>query len=98
MQLRPRHGGGTALMVGAWVWWLDADDRLDDDNRARARALFARLGSERDAYVMKVRSAMNAGGSAARVLDQVRLFPNHPQARWRYRVHEQIMPAVRRLG
>src|SRR5439155_345963 len=80
------------------VWWLDADDRLDADNRERARELFARLGDERDAYAMKVRSRLNSSGSAFRMLDQVRLFPNHPAIRWRYRIHEQIMPAVRARG
>src|SRR5205085_9412231 len=29
--------------------------------------------------------------------DHIRLFRNHPDLRWRYRVHEQILPAVRRL-
>jgi tetratricopeptide (TPR) repeat protein len=32
------------------------------------------------------------------VVDHVRLFRNHPAVRWQYRVHEQILPAVRRLG
>jgi tetratricopeptide (TPR) repeat protein len=30
------------------------------------------------------------------VVDQVRLFRNRPEHRWRYRVHEQILPALRR--
>jgi tetratricopeptide (TPR) repeat protein len=84
--------------TGSWVWWLDADDRLDPANRDRARALFARLGGEPDAYVMKVRSPLDPAGKAARELDQVRLFPNRPGVRWRYRIHEQIMPAVREHG
>src|SRR5262249_11606963 len=84
--------------TGDWIWWLDADDRLDSANRDRARTLFARLGNEKDAYAMKVRSRLNAAGTAARLLDQVRLFPNHPDIRWHYRVHEQIMPAVRSQG
>src|SRR5262245_7505521 len=31
-------------------------------------------------------------------VDHVRLFRNHPQLRWKYRVHEQILPGVKRLG
>jgi tetratricopeptide (TPR) repeat protein len=84
--------------TGDWVLWLDADDRLDDEARRRLRDLFAGLGEEMAAYAMKVRSVLNGAGSAARLLDQVRLFPRRPQVRWRYRVHEQILPAVRRLG
>jgi tetratricopeptide (TPR) repeat protein len=35
---------------------------------------------------------------AATVVDHVRLFRNRPDVRWQYRVHEQILPAVRRSG
>jgi tetratricopeptide (TPR) repeat protein len=37
-------------------------------------------------------------GQAATVVDHVRLFRNHSALRFSYRVHEQILPAVRRLG
>ncbi len=84
--------------TGDWVWWLDADDRLDAANHRHAAELFDQLGDEPDAYAMKVRSRLNARGTAVRLLDQVRLFPRHPDVRWRYRVHEQIMPAVNRRG
>src|SRR5262249_20323140 len=35
---------------------------------------------------------------AATVVDHIRLFRNRPDIRWRYRVHEQILPAVRAAG
>ena len=41
--------------------------------------------------------SFQAHGSAA-VVDQVRLFRRHEQLRWRYRVHEQILPGLRQLG
>jgi tetratricopeptide (TPR) repeat protein len=31
-------------------------------------------------------------------VDHVRLFPRHGELRWRYRVHEQILPALKELG
>ena len=34
----------------------------------------------------------------ATVVDHVRLFRNDPRICWRYRVHEQILPAVREVG
>src|SRR5205814_87754 len=83
--------------TGDWIWWLDADDRVDEENRVRLRALFAGLGEENVGYVMKVRSVVHGGTDAARMLDQVRLFRNHPQIRWQHRIHEQILPAIRRL-
>lgn len=84
--------------TGRWVLWLDADDRLAEEDRAKLRAVFARLGAENAAYVMKVRSATNKAGTTTRLLDQVRLFRNHPYIRWRYRIHEQILPAVGQAG
>jgi GT2 family glycosyltransferase/tetratricopeptide (TPR) repeat protein len=84
--------------TGDWVLWLDADDRLDEENRAKLRQLFEQLGDENTAYVMKVRSPVNPTGSSVRILDQVRLFRNHPYIRWRYRVHEQILPAIGQWG
>jgi Flp pilus assembly protein TadD len=88
---------GLRHATGDWVFWMDADDRLDAENREKLQALFAGLGDERDCYVMKCRCLPDATG-AVTVVDHVRLFRNHPEVRWQYRVHEQILPAVRRLG
>jgi GT2 family glycosyltransferase/tetratricopeptide (TPR) repeat protein len=83
---------------GRWILWLDADDRLDEDNRRKLQALLAGLGDERDAYVLKVRSVLDGQRTSFRLLDQVRLFRNLPAVRWDYRIHEQILPAVNRAG
>jgi glycosyltransferase involved in cell wall biosynthesis len=85
---------------GAWVMFTDADDRLDDENRPRLQRVLAECGADgdRDARVMKVRSALDAGRTSARLLDQVRLFPNLPGVSWDYRIHEQILPSVDRAG
>ena len=81
-----------------WILWLDADDRLDEENRRQLASVLANLGDELDAYSMKVRSVLNAERSAFRILDQVRLFRNLPTIRWDYRIHEQILPAVNNAG
>jgi tetratricopeptide (TPR) repeat protein len=47
---------------------------------------------------MKVRSVLDANRTSFRVLDQVRLFRNLPEISWDYRIHEQILPAVNRIG
>ena len=36
------------------------------------------------------------GGGGETVVDHIRLFPLRPEIRWTYRVHEQILPALRR--
>jgi tetratricopeptide (TPR) repeat protein len=84
--------------TGDWIFWLDADDRIDAANCAELGALLAGLKAENAAYVMKCICVPDAPGEAATEVDHVRLFPNHPALRFSYRVHEQIIPALRRLG
>jgi cytochrome P450/tetratricopeptide (TPR) repeat protein len=79
--------------TGAWIFWLDADERLDADNHARLRQLFAELKDENAAYSMRVRSSGQPGPDV-----QVRLFRNQPQLRWQHRVRERILPALEQSG
>jgi tetratricopeptide (TPR) repeat protein len=83
---------------GAWIFWMDADDRLDAENREKLGVLLGGLKDENVAFVMKCRCLAEADTGSATVVDHVRLFRNHPDIRWHYRVHEQILPALRRLG
>jgi glycosyltransferase involved in cell wall biosynthesis/Flp pilus assembly protein TadD len=84
--------------TGDWVFWMDADDRLDDENRARLRNLFASLRDENAAYVMKCRCLPDPHTEATTEVDHLRLFRNRPDLRWEFRIHEQILPAVRAAG
>jgi glycosyltransferase involved in cell wall biosynthesis/predicted Zn-dependent protease len=84
--------------TGDWIFWLDADDRIDEDNRAKLRDVFDRLGDENAAYSMKCLCLPQGNRDDATVVDHVRLFRNHPGIRWEHRVHEQILPGVRRVG
>jgi glycosyltransferase involved in cell wall biosynthesis len=81
-----------------WIFWLDADDRLDAENRQTFRALLATLGDENAAYALKCRCLPDPTTGAVTVVDHVRLFRNRPDVRWRYRVHEQILPVRLRPG
>jgi GT2 family glycosyltransferase/tetratricopeptide (TPR) repeat protein len=83
---------------GEWIFWLDADDRLDEDNRAKLRQLFSRLPGGIGAYSMKCLCLPDPVSRTATVVDHIRLFSNYPAIRWQYRVHEQILPAVRKAG
>jgi GT2 family glycosyltransferase/Tfp pilus assembly protein PilF len=84
--------------TGDWIFWMDADDRVNEQNRPKLRALFDTLTAENVAYVMKCRCLPDPQSGAATVVDHVRLFRNNPAIRWKYRVHEQILPAVRGLN
>jgi tetratricopeptide (TPR) repeat protein len=84
--------------TGDWIFWLDADDRLDEDNRQKLRSLFDSLKDENAAYLMKCHCVADLATGSGSVVDHARLFRNHPEIRWQYRVHEQIVPAVQRRG
>jgi glycosyltransferase involved in cell wall biosynthesis/tetratricopeptide (TPR) repeat protein len=83
---------------GDWIFWLDADDRLDADNRRKLRELFAELKDENAAFVMKCLCLPDPQTGTATRVDHVRLFRNDPAVRWEYRVHEQVLPSLRRCG
>jgi tetratricopeptide (TPR) repeat protein len=78
-----------------WCFWMDADDRLDDVNRSKLKAFLAALKDENAAYVVKCRCTPDSSGTAT-VVDHVRLFRNRPDIYWEFRVHEQVLPSVRR--
>jgi tetratricopeptide (TPR) repeat protein len=82
--------------TGRWILSLDADEYVDEPNRQKLRGLLASLPDEDAGYVMTVRSLLPSGSPLD--LQNVRLFRNHPDIRWKYRVHEQISPAILRLG
>jgi hypothetical protein len=80
---------------GDWIFWLDADDRIDDANREKLRTLFAQLPDELLAYLVEYRALENPHAPG---VDRAALFRNHAQVRWEHRVHEQILPALERQG
>ena len=84
--------------AGDWILWLDGDERFDEANRQKLRALFASLKDENVAYIMKQRSVTDPASGDAGVFEHARLFRNRPDIRWHYRVHEQILPALERSG
>jgi hypothetical protein len=87
-----RHAGRP------WIFWLDADDRIDEANRSRLRRLFAGLSDENAAYLMRYVALDDGAPGRTSAVDHARLFRNQPLVRWHYRVHEQILPAVVRTG
>lgn len=80
--------------TGQWLLWLDADEYFDQANRDKLRALLDQLPDGNAAFVMNQRSPAPHG--SATLVSQVRLFRNHPELHWDYRVHEQILPSLRK--
>ena len=84
--------------AGPWIFWLDADDRLDEENRRRLRTLFSGLRDENAGYIMRYWCPANGAKAGVATFDHLRLFRKQAAARWQYRIHEQIHPALERLG
>jgi tetratricopeptide (TPR) repeat protein len=84
--------------TGQWIFWLDADDRIDEPNRQRLRQLFANLPDKLYGFIMTYLALREAPSGRDSPADHVQLFPNHPEIRWEYRVHEQILRSIERLG
>jgi tetratricopeptide (TPR) repeat protein len=82
---------------GEWIFWIDADDRLEASSQKNLAALFSDLPSGPDGYLMRCISSGGAG-LAAQEVAHVRLFRNDPRLRFRYRIHEQIAPAIHVAG
>ena len=78
---------------------MDADDRLNAENREKLRKLFAGLRDENvGGDVLECVWRRARSGSDFTVVDHVRIFRNRPDVLWEHRVHEQILPAIRRTG
>src|SRR5258708_28924883 len=77
---------------------MDCDDRLDEQNREKLLALLAALPPRNVAYSMKCRCLPAPGQDGDTVVDHVRLFRNDTRIRWKYRIHEQILGAIKASG
>lgn len=79
-----------------YVFWMDGDDRVNEVNRAKLRQLFASLRKgEMQGTSMKCVCLPDPITGTTTAVDHIRLFPRYPQIRWKYRIHEQILPSIR---
>jgi glycosyltransferase involved in cell wall biosynthesis len=84
--------------AGDFLFWLDADERVDEENRRKLRTLVSNLRDEKVGYLMRQLSAPETAGGAPLAVDQVRLFRIVPGACWEHRLHEQILPSLQAAG
>jgi tetratricopeptide (TPR) repeat protein len=88
--------------TGDYAFWLDADDEVEPGEREKLLRQLRGLSHSQDApaaYVVRCACAPSPDGKkGATVVDHVRLFPILPGVRWAYRVHEQILPSLKRAN
>jgi tetratricopeptide (TPR) repeat protein len=85
--------------TGDWVFWMDADDIIDETNGRRLRELAASAGAEVYGITLRVHCLPRPGEHAGvEMVDHVKLIRNHPEVRFQFHIHEQVLPSIRRLG
>ncbi|NQU06962.1 MAG: tetratricopeptide repeat protein, partial [Candidatus Abyssubacteria bacterium] len=80
---------------GTWIFWLDADDRIEPRAVQTLRKFIAR-GIPCGA-LFPIESAIADNGSVVQNYT-LRLFPNNPGIEWKGAVHEQIAGSLRSAG
>jgi tetratricopeptide (TPR) repeat protein len=90
----PQRGRGTGIHCRSQSPFASAGARdIGSDVLGRSQSLV------RFAFVVRCACVPGAEGSGGEtVVDHVRLFPLLEGVRWTYRVHEQILPALKRAG
>jgi GT2 family glycosyltransferase/tetratricopeptide (TPR) repeat protein/2-polyprenyl-3-methyl-5-hydroxy-6-metoxy-1,4-benzoquinol methylase len=86
---------------GEWIFWMDSDDTIPADCGQKLRTLVD--GSHQAnalGYVMQVHcpGPSRDGISETTVVDHVKLIRNRPDLRFEGRIHEQLLPSIRRAG
>jgi tetratricopeptide (TPR) repeat protein len=79
---------------------MDSDDTLLAECGRRLRELaYGEHEPDTLGYVMQVHCPGPSGEEGdVTVVDHVKMFRNHPEIRFEGRIHEQVLPSIRRLG
>ena len=84
--------------TGEWIFWMDSDDVISQEQGQRLRKLvYGPHARGIDGYVMQVHCLSFVEGEIT-IVDHVKIFRNLPCYRFEHRIHEQILPAIRRQG
>jgi O-antigen biosynthesis protein len=88
---------------GEWLFWMDSDDTIPPECGRQLRSLIdGDVDSAVLGFVMQVHCPGKAESgdreSDVTVVDHVKLFRNRADLKFDGRIHEQILPAIRRAG
>lgn len=79
-----------SLARGAYILWLDADDRIGEEDRQKLLALKAELGPPVSGVVMPYCLAEDSAGHPLVADRRLRLVSREAACRWTGRVHEYL--------
>ena len=83
---------------GEWLFWMDSDDTISPDCGQRLRQLANGNHEEHvSGYVMQVHCPSLSERDVT-VVDHIKMIRNRPDLRFEFRIHEQILPSIRRAG
>ena len=78
-----------------WIIWLDADDRLPKKTVEELRKKLS-LEIPNRVFYLVVCNSIDEGRTGTR-FSQIRVLPNNPKIRFEGRIHEQILPSIRKF-
>lgn len=85
--------------TGDWLFWMDSDDTISPANGEQLRKLTDQpLENAPIAYVLQVHCPGPVGSTDLTIVDHVKMFRNDARLRFEGRIHEQILPAIKRIG
>jgi glycosyltransferase involved in cell wall biosynthesis/SAM-dependent methyltransferase len=80
-----------------YLLWLDADDRIDEQDRKALMSLKPALRRQKDrAYMLKILGRSEDMPDTVSL--QTRIIPNRDGVRFTGRVHEQVVPSLKEIG
>ena len=86
---------------GEWIFWMDSDDTITPDCGQALRALADGPHEPNTlGYIMQVHCPgfSDDGELEVTAVDHVKLIRNRPDLRFEGRIHEQLLPAIRRAN
>jgi len=84
---------------GHWIFWMDSDDTIDEVNGRKLAELPAHVAPHIMGLVMQVHCPGPGGDLRnATVVDHCKMFRNRPGVGFDGRIHEQVLPSIRREG
>src|SRR5262245_19565508 len=86
--------------TGDWIFWMDADDILPGPSGQELRRSIASHPQRDAAFWVTVEENFATRNRQRRVTGHahLKLFPRDPRICFKYRIHEQVAPAIRSIG